>query len=128
MDNSNKYIYGPIYKAFDTLIHEILISKLKHYGVRGEAIDLIRSYLYQRQQLVEFNGCLSRGVCRISQGGGGPTLKFLGLCIYMPRSCEPLLGGFGGMPPKKIFKNGAISCVLRTIFNTFMVKNPLKKL
>ena len=46
-------------KAFDTLIHEILISKLKHYGVRGEAIDLIRSYLYQRQQLVEFNGCLS---------------------------------------------------------------------
>ena len=63
-----------------------------------------------------------RGVCRISQGGG-PTLKFLGFCIYMPacreqRSCEPLLEGFGGMPrPKKILKNGAISCVLRAIFN-----------
>ena len=52
-------IYMDLSKAFDTLIHEILISKLKHYGVRGEAIDLIRSYLYQRQQLVEFNGCLS---------------------------------------------------------------------
>ena len=26
-----------------------------------------------------------RGVCRISQGGGA-TLKFLGFCIYMPRS------------------------------------------
>ena len=44
------------------------------------------------------------------------------------RSCEPLLGGFGGMPPKKIFKNGAISCVLRAIFNHFHGKKPLKKL
>ena len=55
----NIYIYMDLSKAFDTLIHEILISKLEHYDVRGEAIDLIRSYLYQRQQLVEFNGCLS---------------------------------------------------------------------
>ena len=39
-----------------------------------------------------------------------------------------LLGGFGGMPPKKIFKNGAISCVLRAIFNHFHGKKTLKKL
>ena len=52
-------IYIDLSKAFDTLVHEILISKLEHYGVKGEAINLIRSYLYQRQQLVEFNGCLS---------------------------------------------------------------------
>ena len=43
-----------------------------------------------------------RGVCRISQGGG-PTLKFLRFWIYMPRSCEPLLGGFGGMLPQEFF-------------------------
>ena len=36
--------------------------------------------------------------------GGGPTLKFLGFWIYMTRSCEPLLGGFGGMPPQENFK------------------------
>ena len=35
--------------------------------------------------------------------GGGATLKFLGFFIYMPRSCEPLLGGFGGMPPLENF-------------------------
>ena len=70
---------------------------------------------------------IGRGVCRISQGGGGPTLKFLGFWIYMPRrkqrSCEPLLGGFGGI----IFKNGAISCVLGAIFNQFHGKKILLK-
>ena len=35
--------------------------------------------------------------------GGGPTLKFLVFWIYM-RICEPLLGGFGGMPPQENFK------------------------
>ena len=40
----------------------------------------------------------TRGVCRISQGGG-PTLKFLGFWIYML-----LLGGFGGMLPQENFK------------------------
>ena len=45
-------IYINLSKAFDTLVHEILISKLEHYGVKREAINIIRSYLYQRQQLV----------------------------------------------------------------------------
>ena len=69
----------------------------------------------------------ARGVCRISQRGGGPTQNFLEVgytcrkaSCREQQSCEPLLGGFGGMPPpKKIFKNGAISCVLRAIFNHF---------
>ena len=55
----NIYIYIDLSKAFDTLSHEILISKLEHYGVKGEAVNLICSYQCQRQQLVEFNGCLS---------------------------------------------------------------------
>ena len=66
------------------------------------------------------------------RGGGVPTLKFLGFWIYMPRSCEPLLWGFGGMfpppPPKKVFKNGAILCVLRAIFNHFHGKKAAKKI
>ena len=87
---------------------------------------------------------LPRGVCRISQGGG-PTLKFLEYCkkimkicsktyqiapfkIREQRSCESSLGGFGGMPPNKIFKNGAISCVLEAIFKQFHGKKSSKKI
>ena len=36
--------------------------------------------------------------------------------------------GFGGMPPKNIFKNGAISYVLRAIFSHFHGKKSSKKI
>ena len=63
-------------------------------------------------------------------GGGGPILKFLGFWIYMLRSCELVLGGFFfiTITPKKIFKNGAISCVLRAIFNHFHDKKSSQKI
>ena len=36
--------------------------------------------------------------------------------------------GVGGMPPKKILKDGAISCVLRAIFNHFHGKKSSPKI
>ena len=41
-------------KAFDTLNHDILISKLKHYGVFGVELIFFSSYLSDRGQYVEF--------------------------------------------------------------------------
>ena len=42
-------------KAFNTVPHEILLSKLDHYGVRGFAHKLMQSFL-NRKQSVCING------------------------------------------------------------------------
>ena len=49
-----------IRKAFDTVNHELLFSKLYHYGIRGIAYKLIHSYLNNRSQFVNINNKFSK--------------------------------------------------------------------
>ena len=46
-------------KAFDTIKHDILLSKLEHYGIRGPALDLLTDYLTNRFQYVTLDGVCS---------------------------------------------------------------------
>ena len=46
-------------KAFDTVNHDILSKKLKHYGFRGICLDWFKSYLKNRKQCVIINNVIS---------------------------------------------------------------------
>ena len=52
-------IFVNLAKAFDTVNHEILLSKLEQYGIRGSANKVIPDYLSNRKQYVQANSVSS---------------------------------------------------------------------
>ena len=58
LDNKNHVcgVFVDLQKAFDTVNHNILLSKLNHYGIRGTANDWLSSYLSNRSQYVSITG------------------------------------------------------------------------
>lgn len=60
-------IYLDLSKAFDSLEHRVLLTKLKFYGLQSKSLALIESYLSGRTQYVQIDGTKSKS-CPINYG------------------------------------------------------------
>ena len=57
--NHTVAIFMDLSKAFDVLDHNILYKKLEHYGFRGKFLDLLISFISNRNYFVSANGFIS---------------------------------------------------------------------
>ena len=84
-------------KAFDSINHNILLNKLKAYGIRGIALEWFTSYLNDKYQYIQLNGkhlTLKSIKSEIPQGSilgpflfiiyvnDLPLIKFEVICIF----------------------------------------------
>ena len=72
-------VFIDLQKAFDTVEHSILLSKLPFYGIKGTELLWIKSYLSNHYQFVQCGTAKSESRLGNMEY---PKAQFLGLCYF----------------------------------------------
>ena len=74
-------VFLDLSKAFNTLDHQILLHKLKYYGIQESALNWIHSYLYNRSQYVEVDSRIKSE--KVTLNIGVPQGSILGPLLFI---------------------------------------------
>lgn len=77
-------VFLDLSKAFDCVNHKLLLYKLQHWGIRGNTLNLLKSYLEDREIIVQINS--SNGIALSSAKHiteGVPQGSILGPLLYL---------------------------------------------
>ena len=99
----NAVVFLDLKKAFDTVGHDILLTKMNRCGIQGKTLDWFKSYLTNRTQQCSVNGCLSDFTtlkCGVPQGTIlGPLLFLIYIILTI---CLP------------VFRSAYLECMVMT--------------
>ena len=93
-NEKNKELYAfylDFAKAFDTVPHHVILTKLRYFGIGSNLFKLNHSYLIKRKQFVKINGTSSTFRVIISEVPQGSILGLLLFLVFidnLPNSCS----------------------------------------